>query len=896
MPTKNSVRNPKRITMILTAITVILAIVAVLIANQLRNLNDVRPGDGQASTSCTGTGQSSIKFEGSDIGKTNVSKTLAGFTITLTNFNRKDGKDIVGFTFTRSGEGQTGQMTYFVKASTNKYGPNEVTGGGTYQSTPNNKAISHIEFCFKPGAASTSTPSACTSTSVTAEELEKAGSKITEQNGKIVFNIVNPDNCPVDVAALIYKKTSSAIPGLKGQKLFKKELVTVNAKSSKEVRLDSPLCYYQADLVTGHTNIIEEFLNDDSFYSPLKRLIASKHGGNNSCGTGSTSGTPTPMITNTPSPTPTVTITTTVTNTPTMSPTTVTTIVPVSTARCESLVIEPTSYVRNSTPSIKVTTKGTNNANYKYKVEVSGGLNTANYNSEFSITKTNISSTVTDTFGPLSPLVQTDLTQPATYTVVIVDLNGSVAMSNLQGCTKSFTIQPLIPDARCENVSVTAGPYTAGSKPVITVNTKGNNEADYTFKVELKGDANTGNYVFSSNKNKTNVTSSVSDAFTPTDGLVQTDVSQPAVYTVTVTDARTASDNTSVTNTSVCQASFTMPKQGYSIIKQAVSSDNLSTVSTIGQGASFKYIITVNNTEITPVSNITVVDSLDTAYAAKLTTSNISDSGSRVGNVITWTGVNVAANASKTLSFDVMVNSDFFTGLSQCSQLVGNKVSSTTPINVPENNIDITVINTACKEEYKVVKEVTPGTTTTSGTFTYTFQFSNTGDKQTQLVRLVDYFPAGFTYNGPSTFTRPDGSTFTKEPVQESGKLIWQFAVPEAISVNPGQNVVVAYSMKPGNIEGAFTNTACVEVPNTGCDDAVAIVSNSSPLPNSGIIEEIGSNNTLRNLGIALIIAALPVYFVVNRLKFNYFGVRRKNMSNSEANNKINEIISKIKK
>lgn len=622
--------------------------------------------------------------------------------------------------------------------------------------------------------------------------------------------------------------------------------------------------------------------------------------------------TPTPTVTTTKTPTPTVTFTPvstptatptqpatptpSATATPSPSPTATVTVVPQSTARCEGIVLEPSSgFVRNSTPTIKVTTKGSNNANYNYKVEVRGGTNTANYAQDFTVAKTSINTTVTDSFGPVNQLVQTDLTQPASYTVTIVDNNGATTLTNLSGCSVAFTIQPLIPSAKCENLIITAGPYTAGSKPTITITTSGKNEADYTYKVELKGDSNTGNYAYSSTKSKANATTASTDTFTPTNGLVQTDVSQPAVYTVTMSDARLSSDNTTVTDTALCATSFTVPKQGYTVMKQALTSDSSTTAGVVEPGTTFKYVVTVTNTDGTPVSNITVTDTFDATYNSKFTISNISDSGSKTGNVITWTGVNVGAGATKTLTFDAMVNSNFFTGLTQCSQTVNNKVSSPSPIVQPDFAVDITVLNKQCKEEYKVVKEVSPGTVSPNAEVIYTVQVSNTGDKAGTVLRIIDDYADQFTYIGATTFVKPDSSTFTLEPTVDNGRLVWVFSDPsKTVTLNAGQQMTFTYKMKTAATAGIYPNTVCVEVPNAGCDDASVKVI-VPELPSSGITSK--PTGIIQYLGIILLLSVVPVYIVLNKKNYNLLGTS-KNSKNEESsfNKKVSDIISRLKK
>jgi hypothetical protein len=943
MPKKNFIHNPRLITIILTVLTLILALIAVITALELQRRRNVNPEQGQAATIAKAECKVYAVYDKNLADSQFI--TIDVVTKKITPFGPLyKTSDIEGIEIAADG------TLYAVAGSDNKQGKNgylfkvdaktaelfpigytkfpELVGLSFNDIDGTLWAWSEANGLLKLNPATASAELKIKS-SINIEALAWIKSDLYGASNKDLYKIdvtkgtltKIATNLPGEVEAFEARPDGNLMGGLDKSGTF--NIFAYDPIQKKEVRTDSISSAEFDDIesIAWHsgcgtpeepkptptpTRVSTPTPTPTKTPTPTPTVVITTT--TVSTPTPTKTPTPTPSKTPTPTTTPVVTVTLTPVSTPTSTPTPTATpsptpspspsptvtVAPQATARCENLVLDPASgFVRGSTTTLKVTTKGQFGANYNYKVTVKGGTNTGNYSQEYTIAKSGITTTVTDSFGPITPLVQSDLTQPASYTVSVLNNGGANELTNTTGCATTFTIMPLIPSAKCENLTIAAGPYVAGAKPVITVTTSGKNEADYTYKVELKGDSNTGNYSYSANTTKTNAIAGATDSFTPTNGIVQTNVGVAAVYTVTVSDARGGSDNTNVTDTAVCAASFTMPAQGYTIIKQAVKTDGTTTAGVVEPNTSFKYIVTVANTTGTPVSSITVVDTFDPTYDSKFTISNISNSGSKVGNTITWTGINVSANATVQLTFDALVNANFFTGLTQCSQTVNNIVSSPSPVAQPNFSVDVTVLNKQCDEEYVVTKDVSPSSVAPSTDVVYTAQVSNTGDKSGQVLRITDDYPDSFTYVGPSTFVKPDGSSFTKDPTIDGGRLIWIFTDNnEIVNLAAGQQMTITYKMKASANDGLYPNTICVEVPNAGCDNANVTVITPG-LPNTGVIK---TKSYIKYIGFALILSAIPAYWIVNRRKWHFNVAGSKKSGTDDLKDKVSDIVSKLKK
>lgn len=141
----------------------------------------------------------------------------------------------------------------------------------------------------------------------------------------------------------------------------------------------------------------------------------------------------------------------------------------------------------------------------------------------------------------------------------------------------------------------------------------------------------------------------------------------------------------------------------FTITKQALELNSTTAVQVVKPGDTFRYVLTLTNTSTSSLdlTNVTVTDTFDSTFVSKFNLSEISDSGTLSGNVITWDDLtgSLAAGATKTVSFQAQLKSDFFSGNTNCTEVVTNNVTarSTSPNYTTANyQVDVTANNDSC--------------------------------------------------------------------------------------------------------------------------------------------------------------------------------------------------------
>lgn len=150
---------------------------------------------------------------------------------------------------------------------------------------------------------------------------------------------------------------------------------------------------------------------------------------------------------------------------------------------------------------------------------------------------------------------------------------------------------------------------------------------------------------------------------------------------------------------------------------------------TAGVGETLTYTLKIINTGSSnlDLSTMSVVDTISGIDMSKITVSNISNSGTVTGNTINWTSANlVAANGGNnvlapsgqiTLTYNVIINNNFFTGSSQCTVRFSNQARATSQsLNIQETSelVNVDVIR-ACVTTTPVSNSTSTPTPTTSG-------------------------------------------------------------------------------------------------------------------------------------------------------------------------------------
>ncbi|MDD5026269.1 MAG: hypothetical protein PHH13_02715, partial [Candidatus Peribacteraceae bacterium] len=195
----------------------------------------------------------------------------------------------------------------------------------------------------------------------------------------------------------------------------------------------------------------------------------------------------------------------------------------------------------------------------------------------------------------------------------------------------------------------------------------------------------------------------------------------------TATVSSSSTDPNSSNNTSQTIAtSVTCAPPTFTISK----TDNAVTVQ---PNQNLTYQITVTNTSQTPATNVTVVDTLP----ALETFVSASDGGANVGGIVTWTGLSIAAGASKTLMLYVQVSASAPNGapLINTASIDSLNASDTTIVQSPIPQADLSITKTA------------PVTANKGETILYTLTVTNAGPNTANNIVAADVIPAGLTFN-----------------------------------------------------------------------------------------------------------------------------------------------------
>jgi hypothetical protein len=134
--------------------------------------------------------------------------------------------------------------------------------------------------------------------------------------------------------------------------------------------------------------------------------------------------------------------------------------------------------------------------------------------------------------------------------------------------------------------------------------------------------------------------------------------------------------------------------------------------------------------------------------------------------------------------------------------------------------------------DISVIKSANPNTVSPSTLVTYNAEFKNTTASPITLVKIVDDFADSFAYQtGTVTFTKPNGATFSREPLVSDGKLTWDLNAGEQVTLAQNESLKISYRMTSSSEVGTYPNTICLETPLQRCADANVIVQTQ---PNTG--------------------------------------------------------------
>ena len=226
--------------------------------------------------------------------------------------------------------------------------------------------------------------------------------------------------------------------------------------------------------------------------------------------------------------------------------------------------------------------------------------------------------------------------------------------------------------------------------------------------------------------NNTALASGESKAFTvafnvPSTATCGSVIQNQATVSASTTDPNTANNTSQTVSTTVqCQnPTFTITKSDGKTIA--------------APGETLPYTITITNTSQVNGTSVTVTDTLP----ALTTFVSASDGGTHSSGVVTWTGLSIAAGASKTLTLNVLVSASATNGtvLLNTANVAGVIGQDMTTVQVTQTQADLSVTKTGT------------ATVQQGGTLLYTVTALNAGPAAAQNVVVADVIPAGLTFN-----------------------------------------------------------------------------------------------------------------------------------------------------
>jgi len=158
--------------------------------------------------------------------------------------------------------------------------------------------------------------------------------------------------------------------------------------------------------------------------------------------------------------------------------------------------------------------------------------------------------------------------------------------------------------------------------------------------------------------------------------------------------------------------------------------DNRTTVT---QGETLTYAITVQNTSSVTANNVTVTDTLPSNVSFQSATNN----GSQTSGTVTWSGLTIGAGSSITLTVTVTVNNNVVNGttITNTAQIVGGPSAT-----------DTTTVSSTAAPSLTISKTDNRSTVTPNETLTYVITIQNTSATTATNVSVTDLLPNNVTF------------------------------------------------------------------------------------------------------------------------------------------------------
>ncbi|MFA5273701.1 MAG: DUF11 domain-containing protein, partial [Candidatus Peribacter sp.] len=158
---------------------------------------------------------------------------------------------------------------------------------------------------------------------------------------------------------------------------------------------------------------------------------------------------------------------------------------------------------------------------------------------------------------------------------------------------------------------------------------------------------------------------------------------------------------------------------------------------TVVPGATLHYTVSVTNTSQTAATNVTVTDTLPSLA----TFLSASDGGTQTAGTVTWSGLSIAAGATKALSVQAQVSAQATNGtvLTNTANVSGVTAVDTTTVQASSLNADLSIAKTG------------PSTVQLGGTISYVVTVTNSGPATATNATVTDVIPGGLTFNAAAS-------------------------------------------------------------------------------------------------------------------------------------------------
>ena len=221
--------------------------------------------------------------------------------------------------------------------------------------------------------------------------------------------------------------------------------------------------------------------------------------------------------------------------------------------------------------------------------------------------------------------------------------------------------------------------------------------------------------------------------------------------------------------------------------------DNLQTAT---PGQSLTYLIAIQNTSAFNATNVSVTDTLP----SQVLYGSSSDGGSINGQIVSWTGLSIAAGQQKTLTVTATVNSSTQNGtvLTNIAQIV-NGPSATDTTTVQGGQAQLTIAKTDNRTTAKA-----------NDVLTYVITLQNSSSTSASSVSVTDTLPADVTFVSATNGGTANGQSVTWSNLSVNGNSTITLTVQARVRTTAADNTVLTNTVQ---IVGGLsaTDTTIVE-------------------------------------------------------------------------------------